>query len=112
MAIFIKMNEGTVYLLGEFCDNGRYKIGITKGDVDKRIKQLQTGNSQEIYLVNKYVSENYRKIEGWLHRKYGMTRAKGEWFDLTHEQVISFTDSAKEADEIISLLLRENPFYN
>jgi len=40
-----------------------------------------------------------------------MTRGRGEWFDLTHEQVISFTESAKEADEIITLLLRENPFY-
>ena len=54
---------------------------------------------------------NYRKIEGWLHQKFHMTRGRGEWFDLTHEQVISFTESAKEADEIITLLLRENPFY-
>jgi len=33
---------GTVYLLGEFCDSGRFKIGITKNSVKKRIKELQT----------------------------------------------------------------------
>jgi len=102
---------GTVYLLGEFCDNGRFKIGITKSDVNKRIKQLQTGNSQEIFLVNKYDSVNYRKVEGMLHRYYGTSRAIGEWFNLTHKQVMSFSDEAKKADELIDLLLRENPFY-
>tara|TARA_R110000751_G_scaffold6296_3_gene27032 strand:+ start:1065 stop:1379 length:315 start_codon:yes stop_codon:yes gene_type:complete len=102
---------GTVYLLAEFTNNSRFKIGITKNDVNKRIRELSTGNSNEIILINKYESVNYRKIEGWLHQKFHMTRGRGEWFDLTHEQVISFTESAKEADEIITLLLRENPFY-
>jgi hypothetical protein len=102
---------GTVYLLAEFTDSGGFKIGVTKGSVESRIKTLQTGNSNEIILINKYESVNYRKIEGWLHQKFHMTRGSGEWFDLTHEQVISFTESAKEADEIITLLLRENPFY-
>jgi len=103
-----------VYLLAEFCNNGGFKIGITKRSIEKRIKEAQTGNSDEIILVNKYETENHkmRKIEGMLHRKFGMTRKRGEWFDLTHEQVVSFTDEAKKADEIVSLLLRENPFYN
>jgi hypothetical protein len=41
-----------------------------------------------------------------------MNRAKGEWFDLTHEQVISFTDEAKKADELISFLKENNHFYD
>ena len=103
---------GTVYLLAEFCNNSRFKIGITKGDdVGKRLSQLQTGNSNEIIIINSYKSPNYRKVEGMLHRHFGSTRAIGEWFDLTHEQVMSFTEEAKKADEIINLLLRDNPFY-
>lgn len=103
---------GTVYLLGEFCDAGRFKIGITKNSVEKRIKELQTGNSNEIFLVNKYETENYRKVEGMLHRTFGTTRAIGEWFDLTHEQVISFTKEAEAADEIITFMKKENEFYS
>jgi len=103
---------GTVYLLAEFTNNSRFKIGITKNDVNKRIRELSTGNSNEIILINKYESENYRKIEGMLHRKFFMNRAKGEWFDLTHEQVISFTDEAKKADELISFLKENNHFYD
>jgi len=102
---------GTVYLMGEFVDNGRFKIGITKNSVEKRIKELQTGNSNEIFLVNKYETDNYRKVEGMLHRKFGTSRAIGEWFDLTHEQVVSFTEEAEKADQLVSLLLRDNHFY-
>lgn len=110
MTIFESM--GKVYLLAEFCDGGGFKIGITKRSIEQRIKEAQTGNSNEIILVNSYESENYKKIEGMLHRKFGTTRKRGEWFDLTHEQVVSFTEEAKKADEIASLLLRDNPFYN
>jgi hypothetical protein len=103
---------GTVYLIAEFCDNGRYKIGITKGDVDKRIKSLQTGNPNEIYLVDKNDSENYKRIEGMLHRKFHTNRKRGEWFKLTLDDVMSFKGEAKKADELISFLLRENHFYD
>lgn len=103
---------GTVYLLGEFVDNPRYKIGITKNNVNSRLKELQTGNPNEIILINQYQSENYRKIEGMLHRKFFMNRAKGEWFDLTNEQVFSFLDEAKKADELISFLKENNCFYD
>lgn len=102
---------GTVYLLGEFCDTGRFKIGVTKGDIDKRIKTLQTGNSNEIFLVDKYESDNYQRIEAMLHRRYHMKRGIGEWFELTSEQIVSFRGEAKQADEIITIMKRDNPFY-
>jgi hypothetical protein len=35
----------------------------------------------------------------------------GEWFELTSEQIVSFQSEAKAADEVITLLKRENPFY-
>ena len=47
---------GCVYLLGDWDKENRYKIGVTRGDVDKRIKKLQTGNSGEIYLIKDCLS--------------------------------------------------------
>lgn len=105
---------GYVYLFLEVNINGdeAYKIGITKNDPNKRIKQLQTGNSSKLSLVKFYTSENYLKVERWLHRKYQTkTQAENEWRTLTDEQVFSFLEDCKKADETISFLLKENPFY-
>ena len=50
------MKSAFVYLL-KIQENGIYKIGVSK-NVEKRVKQLQTGNTEQIYLVNKFHS-NY-----------------------------------------------------
>jgi len=79
---------GYVYLFLEIDSAGQetYKIGITKNDPNKRIKQLQTGNPRKIELLKTYSSENYLKVEKWLHRKYSMkTEAENEWRSLTNE---------------------------
>ena len=44
--------KGYVYLLGDFDKEGAYKIGVTRGTIERRIKKLQTGNSGEIYIVD------------------------------------------------------------
>ena len=106
---------GYVYLL--FCvgtdGSEGYKIGITKNDPNKRVKQLQTGNDSKIQLLKHYQSENYLKVEKWLHRKYASykTESNNEWFALQSEHVISFLKDCKEADNNINLLLQNNPFY-
>jgi hypothetical protein len=92
----------------------KYKIGITKDDksLAKRIKAIQTGNPEEITLINKFKSDNYRKVEGWLHRQYKSKRESGEWFLLEAEDVINFLDECKKADQTISLLIEQNHFYD
>jgi len=105
---------GYVYLFLETDSAGQetYKIGITKNDPKKRIKQLQTGNPRKIDLLKSYTSENYLKVEKWLHRKYFVkTEAKNEWRSLSNEEVFSFIEDCKEADINISFLLENNPFY-
>lgn len=102
---------GTVYLLNAWgTDN--YKIGVTKRDVNKRIKQLQTGCPDEIILVKKFECENYRKVERWLHRQHGMTRVEGEWFVLEDDAIHSFESDCEKIDATITLLLEQNTFYN
>lgn len=105
--------KGKVYLLIEYGneEKDRYKIGITKNSIEKRISALQTGNPNEIRLVEYYESVNYKKIERILHRLYSSDHEKGEWFVLSAEDVKSFLNEAKKADETISFLLKNNSFY-
>ena len=63
--------------------NGLYKIGVTS-NVNKRLKQLQTGNGFKITEVASYefFSMAYC-IERILHSKFKGCNTLGEWFDLS-----------------------------
>ena len=105
---------GYVYLLMAVDNEGfeTFKIGITKNDPNIRVKQLQTGNPRTISLLKLYESENYLKVERWLHKKYSdKTEAENEWRTLTNEQVMSFLNDCKKADETITYLKENNHFY-
>lgn len=103
---------GIVYLLGEFSDCGRFKIGVSKNPVNRRLKQLQTGNSNEIFVVNEYKTKNYREVERYLHRKYNPDKAMGEWFELSHDDVINFTKTAKHYDDLINSFIPDITKYD
>jgi len=106
---------GYVYLMLSVSDTGTeaYKIGVTKNDPIKRLKQLSTGNDNKITLVDSYQSDNYLKVERSLHRKYRtLTEAKNEWRKLSNDELSSFIKDCEEADETINFLLKNNPFYN
>ena len=63
--------KGIIYQLIDYLSNTEiYKIGVIKKEVEKRIKQLQTGSSKEMVLLRKYKSYYYKEIEQQLHRKY------------------------------------------
>ena len=70
-----------VYLL-KIPEKSIYKIGVSK-DVEKRIKQLQTGNYEQITLVHKFKSNYPYKIESILHGMYKFKRIEGEWYDMS-----------------------------
>ena len=106
---------GYVYLILEVNQHGEeyHKIGISKNTPEKRVRQLSTGNPNEIRVLSTYESVNYKKVEKWLHSRFSTkkTLANNEWFNLTNEQVLSFLDTCNKADETIRLLLKENPFF-
>ena len=79
---------GVVYLLTN--NNDQYKIGITKYNAKKRIKDLQTGNGDVIDVVAEFKSKYNNKIETALHRRYGTKRLKGEWFVLEKKDIQNF----------------------
>ena len=102
---------GFVYLLGEFGKEGVYKIGVTTGKIENRIKKLQTGNSCEIYLVDSYETDHPFIMEKMLHTKYFADRKLGEWFELPHEELVNFTETCEKMQKNIDAL-KENYFFN
>lgn len=103
---------GWVYLISELSNGGRFKIGITKNPVNKRMKQLQTGNSNEIFVVNEYNTKNYKEVERYLHRKYNPDKAMGEWFELSHNDVVNFIKTAKHYDDLINSFIPDITKYD
>ena len=107
--------SGYVYLIVEWdkIEKNSYpsKIGVTKGSIENRIKKLQTGNCSNLHMLNFFKSEYPFKLEKMLHRHYQPYRNNGEWFTLTEECVVNFNKTCQEKENIINLLLNENPFY-
>lgn len=97
---------GFVYLL---CDGERFKIGMTKKDIYKRIAELQTGNPNEIYITSYHETNYPYRIEQMMHIKYKTSQIKNEWFDLTSEQVVNFRKNCNKCEETLEVL-KENPY--
>lgn len=104
---------GYVYLLIQldYKNLETFKVGFTKNNPEKRIKQLNTGNPNTIELLKYYESKYYIKIEKWLHKKYSEFNYFNEWFELPNEVVKDFILDCKNAEENIKFLLKENYFY-
>lgn len=60
-------------------ESGNIKLGISR-DPQKRMKQLQTGNSQELELVAVRKADNRFKDERQLHIENNASHIHGEWF--------------------------------
>ena len=74
--------QGWVYFI--VCnDTGRCKIGFTKGNPAKRLKNLQTGSPGELSLV--LMQPGTPDTEARLHEKFADSNVRGEWFEITDE---------------------------
>ena len=103
----MKSNRGYVYLL---CDGEKFKIGMTRqNDINKRIKELQTGNPYEIWLHSYYETDNPLKIEKMMHGRHMSSNVKNEWFDMTVQEVYNFKNECEECERILEAL-KDNPF--
>lgn len=110
---------GFVYLI-EDIDNSTYKIGRTKLDPLKRLKQLQTGNSTKLELLSYYESNYPCRLENLLHNRYQLynveyvdnfkKNSKSEWYYLNRDQVSSFYETCKEIDNMIEIM-KDNPYF-
>lgn len=98
----------TIYLIRAY--DGKCKIGITK-NIDKRIRQLQTGNPEILTIQSQYLSEIASKIESVLHRMYRHKKISGEWFSLDIDDEVNFIDNCRKIEENLTILKHsENPY--
>ena len=97
----MKKNEkkGYVYLLGDWEKDGVFKIGVTRGTIERRIKKLQTGNSGEIYLVSYFQTDHPFFIEKWMHLKYHKENVLNEWFELGIQDIVNFRKNCQEFED-------------
>jgi predicted GIY-YIG superfamily endonuclease len=82
-----------LYVIGN--KSNRQKIGFSK-NVEKRLKTLQTGNSEEL-LLHYYVQvpeHRVRILEKKIHLELSYKRLKGEWFDISADDAKQFLDFA------------------
>ncbi|BAX25563.1 T5orf172 domain-containing [Tenacibaculum phage pT24] len=106
------MKIGYIYLLEEYRNFERaFKIGFTTSTVEKRVKSMQTGNSDEIIIVDTFRTKHYLKVEKMLHNKFNQYGKRGEWFSMTDEMAMSFKQECENAVRVIEAL-SNNPFFN
>lgn len=75
--------RGNVYVLQN--EKKRYKIGNTKNDVRKRVKQLQTGSDEELIIVYSRLFDDCAAAEITIHTIFAAQRKRGEWFSLSRQ---------------------------
>ena len=72
--------------------NETIKIGVAN-DVEKRMKQLQTGAGIELELIYKsLICSNAFSIEKDVHKHFENYRTFGEWFKINPTDVINFLE--------------------
>lgn len=78
-----------LYVIGP--KEGPQKIGIT-GDVKQRLKTLQTGFPEPLFLhhYEEIEAKSIRKLEKKIHTELNYKRAKGEWFNITTKEAVEY----------------------
>lgn len=92
-----------VYLI-QSLENGYYKIGVSKNP-KKRIKQLKTGNSSKLKLIETYKSDLANKIEKSLHHRYSHLKKEGEWFELSVNEESNFNNDCETIENNFNVLI-------
>lgn len=111
MVNLFELVMGKVYLIGEMDNANRYKIGVSnQKKAEKRMKGLQTGNSDELYIRYTFETDKPFKLENFLHRHYSKNHILNEWFDLDEKEAKEFPNICQKYQSIIDSL-KDNPFY-
>lgn len=76
---------GFIYII---TDGTNIKIGNSK-DPQKRCKQLQTSNPNNLSIVGFYPSDTPQLAEKLIHKRLSEYQVLGEWFDLEPKRAIS-----------------------
>lgn len=78
------MDSGYVYLI--HASTGMYKIGKAKNP-QARFSSLQTGNPGQLDLICTISSDSTSILEHNIHQRFINKHVRGEWFNLSDEDV-------------------------
>jgi len=101
-----------VYLIcSEIEGKTLYKIGYTRREVEKRIKEFKTGNASDFYIIDSFKSNWGTKIESQLHRYFKHKKISGEWFDLNEEDIKKFNSQCQVIHDNLETISTQNTYY-
>lgn len=101
-----------IYIIKKYTDFEIHrKIGVSKNNCNKRLKQLQTGSSEKLELEYVFETQYPYTIEKNLHNKFKEKKLLNEWFILNEEDVNSI-DYYIKLDEKNLRTLEENSTLN
>ena len=94
--------SGFVYVLLD--QSGRRKLGKTTNSVEKRVKQLQTGNAEQITIEYRLAVNDMRRAETAIHALFAASRLRinGEWFNLSESELILLKKVFKAANTTVA----------
>lgn len=89
---------GTVYVIGPDIPGTPYKIGVTSGsDTRKRKTALQTSHWMDLNEVWKSdLLDRADIIEGKLHKHFEKKHVRGEWFNISKQDIDSIPSLIKQ----------------
>ena len=89
-----------VYLITAAQYTDIYKIGLTN-DVARRLNDMQTGSPYTLYAMRSYAVENAVAVEAMLHAFFHKKRIRGEWFNLSADDLRYIDDAMLAVDEVL-----------
>lgn len=84
-------DKNYIYIICEKADETKpLKIGFS-ADPDKRLRQLQTGQSSSLMLFHKeeVPTEQVKALEKVIHRLLRHKKVRGEWFNISPEDAVA-----------------------
>jgi hypothetical protein len=79
--------RGKVYFIHEVGSKKGFKIGFTRRELEERLAELQTGSLRELAIHTWISYQDCQKLEKYLHDCFTKKHIRGEWYDLTVEEV-------------------------
>lgn len=98
-----------IYIISsEINEKKIYKIGYTKRDIDKRVKEFKIGNASNFEVVDTFKTKWGPKVEANIKRRFKLFNVNGEWFDLPIDEVNNFNSYCRLAHNNFELLSKNN----
>jgi hypothetical protein len=108
------MKSGQVYVIKPRFKDGPFKIGFTTRPLGQRFSDIQLAHFEELEILYLIDSDNPRKLEQSLHKRFRAQRIRGEWFAASrelHECLLSLDGIYSPAERKIGLTMPHRPWH-